>query len=246
MEKIGQYEYITEAYSLDFCGRLKFPTLFSYLLNAATKHATERGYGYLDMMKHQTTWVLSHLSLELFQQERLSEPIAISTWVERVERIFTYRCFEITALNGDVLGQARSVWAAIDVNSRRPSSLANIGLEDFIVDKPCKVKPFSKLKHAEIELNNNPINYTIKYSDLDINKHLNSMKYIEAMLDLFDLEMFENYNIIGFEIAYFAEAKHGMDLQLFKQKISNNEYITSIFNNNVMISRAKITFEKIF
>ena len=83
--KTGVYEYRTDSYSLDFCGRLPLPTLGNYLLHAATSHATGRGFGFDDMMQRQATWVLSRLAIEISDPVRMSAgPIRIATWVQQV------------------------------------------------------------------------------------------------------------------------------------------------------------------
>ena len=97
MDPIGTYDYTTEAYSLDFMGRLPLPTLGNYLLDAATRHAEERGAGYTVMEGRGTAWVLSRLAIEVIDTEGLTAPIRVSTWAEAVERIFIKRCFEVTS-----------------------------------------------------------------------------------------------------------------------------------------------------
>lgn len=242
MEKIGIYEYRTEVYSLDFRGMMMIPTLLNDMLHAATCHAGERGYGYADMTSRNTTWVLSRIALEITDRKRLSEPILIHTWVESVERIFTYRCFEITTLDGESLGHSRSVWAAIDVDTRRPTSLEAIGLEDWLVQKECPVAPFTKILPAEEQPDIPEAPYKVKYSDLDINGHLNSVKYVEAMLDLFDIEVYRERSISRLEVIYQTEGRYGMELGLFRRQLQPDGFVTSICHQGKSICRAQVAF----
>ncbi len=55
------------------------------------------------------------------------------------------------------------------------------------------------------------------YSDVDINGHINSIKYIEHVLDLFPREDFER-GIRRFEIAYKAESYMGDRLSFLVQE----------------------------
>jgi acyl-ACP thioesterase len=47
------------------------------------------------------------------------------------------------------------------------------------------------------------------YSDVDINGHINSVKYIEHLLDLYPRVQFEQHRLRRFEIAYKAESYLG-------------------------------------
>ncbi|MDR1102290.1 MAG: acyl-[acyl-carrier-protein] thioesterase [Tannerella sp.] len=238
--RTGIYEYRTDSYLLDFRGQLPLPTLGNYLLHAATVHAGGFGFGFDDMAERKAAWVVSKLAIELTSPGRLTEPLRILTWVQQVERIFTFRCFEITALHGgETLGYARSVWAAIDRETRRPVSLDGLGLADFVTERACPVA-FTSPEPAEKDTQGIP--YTVKYSDLDVNGHLNSIKYIEAILDLFDIETYRTRSVVRFEIAYQAEGRYGMQLLLHKKQTAENEYTAAICNEGKSISRAKIKF----
>jgi acyl-ACP thioesterase len=235
--KTGTYEYRPDSYALDFRGRLPFPTLGNYLLHAATTHATGRGFGFDDMVQRKAAWVLSRLAIEIADQQPLSGPLRIHTWVQQVERIFTFRCFEIATMQDQTLGYARSVWAAIDRDTRRPMPLGGLGLEEYVVERPCPVD-FSSLPPVEKDTDGIP--YKVKYSDLDINGHFNSIKYMESILDLPDIEMYRTRSISRFEIIYQAEGRYGMILSLHKKEVSEDEYVAAICNEGKSICRAKV------
>jgi acyl-ACP thioesterase len=237
--KIGTYEYLTDSYSLDFRGLLPLPALGNYLLHAATCHATGRGFGFEDMQQRKATWVLSKLAIEMPDASRFSGAIKIHTWVERIERIFTFRCFEIATLQGETIGYARSVWAAIDRETRRPISLQGFGLSEYVVSRDCPVD-FSTPEHAEKDSPGIP--YKIKYSDLDINGHFNSIKYMESLLDMFDIELYRTHLITRFEIIYQSEGWYGMDLALHTKETAVGVYAAAICNEGKPLCRAKITF----
>ena len=87
--------------------------------------------------------------------------------------------------------------------------------------------------------------YRVKYSDLDINGHFNSIKYIESILDLFDMETYQTRAVARFEIIYQAEGRYGMNLMLHRKEVAANEYVAAICNEGKSICKAKITFRRI-
>ena len=57
-----------------------------------------------------------------------------------------------------------------------------------------------------------------EYSDIDLNGHVNSIKYIEHILDLFPMEMFREKRIRRFEMAYVAESYYGDTLSFYREQ----------------------------
>ena len=56
------------------------------------------------------------------------------------------------------------------------------------------------------------------YNDVDINGHVNSVKYIEHVLDLWPMDWYREHAIKRFEIAYVAEAHAGEQLSFYMEQ----------------------------
>lgn len=240
MLKEGVFHFITESYLLDFRGRVPLPMIGNYLLHAASSHAGERGFGYSDMTEKHTAWVLSRMAIELYDYPEMSEAITLLTWVGDVGRLFTERCFELQNKDGKPFGFARSIWAAIDLETRRPTMLDVEGLSSFISERPCPIEKPGKIHPVENEIEGTA--FTVKYSDLDINGHLNSIKYIEHLLDNFDISLFEKKEICRFEIAYQAEGQYGMELKIHSTQTTDEHYNMAITHEGKAICRAAVTW----
>ena len=120
---------------MDFRGRVTLPMIGNYLIHAASSHAGERGFGFNDMSERHTAWVLSRLAIEMKEYPTAFDKINLYTWIDEVGRLFTSRCFELADENGKTFGFARSIWAAIDVETRRPTLLDIEALGKYI-DEP--------------------------------------------------------------------------------------------------------------
>ncbi|RHJ86664.1 acyl-[acyl-carrier-protein] thioesterase [Parabacteroides sp. AM08-6] len=239
--KVGEFHFITESYLMDFRGRITIPMIGMYLLHAASSHAADRGFGYDDMTERHTAWVLSRLAIEMTSYPAMSESVTLYTWVDEVGKLFTSRCFELVNGEGKTFGYARSIWAAIDMETRRPTLLDVAGLGAYITDRPCPIEKPGKI--AMVENDTAGESYRVKYSDLDVNGHLNSVKYMEHLLDLFDISMFREKEISRFEIAYQAEGKYGMELSLHNKEMAPDSYSMAICNEGKAICRAAVTWK---
>ena len=56
----------------------------------------------------------------------------------------------------------------------------------------------------------------MRYNDIDVNGHVNSVKYIEHVLDLFSLDWYASHRLQRLEVAYVAEAHCGDTLRLYR------------------------------
>lgn len=241
-EKIGTFCFETESYLLDFRGRVTIPMIGNYLLHAASNHASQRGFGFSDMTEKRTTWVLSRLAIEINRYPEMSEPVTLYTWIDEVGRLFTSRSFELTDRAGETVAYARSIWAAIDIETRRPAPLDVEALSVYVSDRICPIEKPGKITAIEAESEGVP--YQVKYSDLDINGHFNSIKYMEHLLDLFELDLFREKEVRRFEISYLSEGRYGMPLTLHKKETEPDKYCMAICFEEKAICRAAATWIK--
>ena len=241
--KIGTYDFVAEPFHVDFSGHLSMGILGNHLLNCAGFHAADRGFGIATLNENDYTWVLSRLAIELDDLPRRYEPFSIQTWVENVYRLFTDRNFAIVNKDGKTIGYARSVWAMISMQTRKPADLLALhggSISEYVCDKPCPIEKPSRIKVTVPEPSEV---ITAKYSDIDINGHVNSIRYIEHILDLFPIEQFKEQRIRRFEMAYIAESYYGDRLSLYKEEAAPGVYDIEVRRNEeTVVCRSKVIF----
>ena len=241
--KIGTYKFVAKPFHVDFTGRLTMGVLGNHLLNCAGFHASERGFGIAEINENHYTWVLSRLAIELEDMPRQYEDFSIHSWIENVYRLFTDRNFELVNKDGKTIGYARSVWAMISMETRKPADLFTLhgeSLNYYASDRECPIAKPGRIRVAPSE----PVaEYLTKYSDIDINGHVNSIKYIEHILDLFPMETFKEKSIRRFEMAYVAESYYGDTLSFYLEQKTENEYDIEVKKNNQeVVVRSKVIF----
>ena len=242
--KIGTYNFVAEPFHVDVNGKLTMGVLGNHLLNCAGFHASERGFGIAEVNENHYTWVLSRLAIELEDMPRQYEPFSIDTWVENVYRLFTDRDFALVNKEGKTIGYARSVWAMISMETRKPADLLNLhggSLTDYVCDRECPIDKPGRIKVTSEE----PVwVYQTRYSDIDINGHVNSIKYIEHILDLFTMETFKEKQVKRFEMAYVAESYYGDSLSFYKEEKEDGSIDIEVKKNGQeVVVRSKIIFK---
>ena len=245
MEKVGRYEFMAEPFHCDFSQRLFWGHLGNHMLNAADFHSTARGFGMKYLMTINRAWVLSRLAIEMDETPTMYDKFCVETWVESAMRYFTSRNFCVVGQDGRVYGYGRSIWAMIDTESRQPTDIFAIdsgAINQWIEkDKTCPIDKGGRVKMSdEAELVRT---IDTQYNDVDINGHVNSVKYIEHVLDLWDLEWYKTHRLHRFEIAYVAEAHQGDRLSFYRQQTGEDEYCVRICKDgDVETCRSKVKF----
>ena len=247
LEKIDSHKVFVEPFHVDFTGRIFMGVLGNHLLNAAGNHSSRRGWGIGALNETRHTWVLSRLSVEMTEMPRQNEHIEIRTWVESVMKLFTNRNFSIHRADGTVLGYARSVWAMIDMETRRPCDLLSLydgDILNYVVSEEenvCPIEGHGRFRFREPELVRS---LETRYSDIDINRHVNSIKYMEHILDLFSREELER-GLRRFEIAYKAESRMGDTLSFYVQRGEGGETDVEVRRGGEdVVCQARVIFNK--
>ncbi len=245
MDKIGCYPFMAEPFHCDFGGRLFMGHLGNHMLNAADFHSTDRGFGMRYLLTIKRSWVLSRLAIEMNEMPQMYAQFNVETWVESAMRYFTSRNFAVVDEAGKVYGYGRSIWAMIDTESRQPTdiyAIDNGAIEQWIVkDKECPIDKGGRVKMSdEAKLVRTIDTY---YNDVDINGHINSVKYIEHVLDLWDMDWYRTHQIKRFEIAYVAEAHAGDRLSFYIEEESPSAFNVRICKDDgTECCRSKVIF----
>ena len=246
MNKVGCYEFMAEPFHCDFAGRLFVGHLGNHLLNAADFHSTSRGFGMRYLMSINRSWVLSRLAIEMEELPEQYTKFNVETWVESAMRFFTSRNFRVVdAESGKVYGYGRSIWAMIDTESRQPTDILAIdngAINQWIEqEKECPIAKGGRVKMGDEA----PLVRTIDtyYNDVDINGHVNSVKYIEHVLDLWPLEWYSQHSVRRFEMAYVAEAHAGNRLSFYQEQSGEQEFCVRICRDDgTEVARSKVLF----
>jgi acyl-ACP thioesterase len=245
MEKVGKYQFLAEPFHCDFSGRLFMGHLGNHMLNAADFHSTDRGFGMKYLMTIKRSWVLSRLAIEMNEMPEQYTKFNIETWVENAMRFFTQRNFSVSDDSGKVYGYGRSVWAMIDTDTRQPCDILSIkdgAINEWIeAEKPCPIDKGGRVKMSDAAEFVHAID--TYYNDVDINGHINSVKYIEHVLDLWSLDWYKAHRIQRFEIAYVAESHAGDKLSFYREETGENEFCVRIVRTDgTECCRSKVKF----
>lgn len=220
-------------------GVIPVTLIVSRAIEAATAHANNLKIGYDDLRAKGLAWVLSRMGVEVTRYPGINEHYTVKTWIESWNRRFSERNFEFSDATGNRLALVRSVWAAIDVNQR---SIGDLGLLDtsnvLPLDIPHDMEKIHKIPAPGPD--GTCTFYPFRYTDIDFNRHVNSVRYLELILNQWDMEHYDRKAIKRLDIAYLAECRYGQTAEVRTELITPDETVTSITREGIRAVAAKI------
>lgn len=249
--QVDTFTFVVEPFQEDFTGQITWGTLGNLLLRSANLHASARGFGRVLLDGGVYVWVLSRLVVEMSRRPHTGETFTISTWVRSVYRSFTDRCFTLTAADGQPIGYAYSIWALINKDTREAIDLQRVMNSEFeaCIDagRPCPVRHPGRVR---VKAGAPVRTIGTYYSDIDINNHVNSIRYLEHILDLFYKEMYAKRRLQRVEMAYNEETYCGEPLSFYVEPAADGNVNVEVRKNagdgdatrGTVVCRSQLTF----
>ena len=112
-------------YDTDASWHLKPSSFMNLAQEAAGRHAVHLGFGYDDLIKTNTAWILSRVHVEFLDTPKWREDITLTTWHKGLNRLFFLRDFLVTDAGGYERIKATTSWLVLNLETRRLSVIRN-------------------------------------------------------------------------------------------------------------------------
>lgn len=222
--------------------------LVTLVIDVATAHANALGVGYAHMMESNSSWVLSRLNADIVDMPVVNRHYRMTTWVHSLNRIFSDRLFRLEeAETGRLCAWIHTTWMAIDMDSRRPTDLTrHQALADVVSELEFLGTLGGKLPPMGSERGEG-YTYAFKFSDIDVNRHVTTRRYIDLITDLWPLEMYERNRVSRFEIAFKHEIRYGSCAEVVSAPAAGVETDSNVYDaelrvDGVACAISRVTF----
>ena len=222
-------------------GELPLTSLSQHLIDVATAHANHLDIGYDHLRLSNASWVLNHLLIEMIRYPKINQTYKITTWVVTTTRLYSDRAYAMFDIDGNILGYALSRWVAIDIDARKPVNLIQIfASKDPNTGVLPPIQGFKRLTPVDdVEIK---FDYTFKYCDIDCNRHVNTTRYIEHILNLYSVDFFDTEMPVKFDIVFHHEAYFGDRVKILRTHgDTENEDKIEIRRGDIALTVATLT-----
>ena len=232
------YSYRVKYSDISRNNKLTLKSLVAFLQEAAGAHSEQAGFGVNNIPETHRTWLLLNWKVKMIFHPHINEMLTISTWARTMDKLYSYRDFEVYDSKNNLVAIASSKWIFVDTETKRIKKITLEVSEAYggTVDKNVFETPFDE----KIEVPNNlklNFNYTIQRRDIDTNGHVNNLHYIDFALETLDEEIYAQNEFNNLEIEYKKEIKYKEKINCY-YSLENNKHIVTIKNEDNSIVHA--------
>ena len=191
---------------------LPLPLLMTRIIEIATMHANAWGVGYAKLIEDNQGWVLSRVTIEMTRYPHVNEEYSLTTWIEDYNRHFSQRNMEINDKNNEVIGHVRTIWMVINMTTRDSVDISSLSyIRENISSRKCPIEAQNRLRPVT---EGKSISYTFQYTDCDVNRHVNTVKYLDLLMNQLTLDRYDQNIVHRLEIAFIKETHYGDTAQV--------------------------------
>lgn len=235
MEKnFFEREYDVHHYEVDKNGQIFVASIMNYLDDLAVAQAEALNIGIDYLLENNIAWVIYKWDVKFNKYAHVTDKLKVRTKPYSVRKFYAYRQYEVLNSEGEVIVSANSLWFLINMEKRRPSKVTEYMCRQFGIGPEDNGQlEFEKLlapKNISLEKE-----FSVRYADIDTNKHVNNVKYISWALEAVPDEILENSALKELKVNYEKETAYGEDVKVLSEvKEEENQYIiiSSIVNSN--------------
>ena len=241
MATISSYPFTIQPENVDFTLRASAASIISYMLNVAGTDAHRKGFGVEALQGHSFTWVLSRLAVEISTQPRQYTDIEIDTWVNEFNRLSSTRNFKMR-IGDEVIAAGVSQWCMLNMETRQAVDMTLLKdvYERAMVAEASPIATPARLRDVEPQRS---VSRPVVYSDIDFNRHVNTLRYIDLIFDTLPLELIEKNAGMRLDINFIAEALYGEVLTIGASSEGNVWQFDISSDSGKKLCRAKIEFK---
>ena len=225
MENKLSQELVIPCYDTDSSCLLKPSSFMDLAQELANVHARILGFGYDDLIRTRTVWVLSRMHIHFDRHPKWREEVSLCTWHKGASGLFYLRDFQMKNKEGETLVSATTSWLVINVDTRRlcrDTGILDDGtacMENAVEQECGKVqmpKGCEETKAGE---------HVVAYSDVDLNGHANNARYVMWAMDLLEYDFLVANPVKDVRINFNNETRPGDIVELFRADADGKIYI---------------------
>ena len=209
MSTIYTTELRVDSRDVDLFNQCRPSAVLGLMQEAATQAALSLGVsGPQILEKYNCLWMVTRNWVELDAPLRWNDPITIHTWHRGASGASSYRDFDFYR-DGKPIGQGTSVWVLVEADSRKLFRMKQ--LTEFQGTDGGERKKSVKLHRIPMPGQfDGRTRRDMRYSDTDINGHINNIHYADFACDSLHLEgLCRGKFVRSFQIGYVNECQAG-------------------------------------
>ena len=187
--------------------------------------------------QYGAAWLYSKYKLKIYDKTDFDRELRISAWISRLDSVRSWQEMEIHR-GDELICEGRLESCLIDLSDLSIARTERIELPDGLtVDRMTSVGAFTR-RLRFTEGCEKVYTHTVRYSELDNNRHMNNLHYIDMFMNAFDMEYYDEHNVTDFEIHYLAQAYEGDELDVYRTDSEDGYRLFAVKNDGTVVAAA--------
>lgn len=206
----------------DLHSRLRISNLFRFMEESAIADAEQNGFGIWKMVKHGYTYAISRIKLRIHHTPVWGEKLTISTWTKGYYKDkVALKDYLILDAQGNSIAQGTSSWLLVNLKTGKSE---NPEMSPF----PPPVFPNKEALPQMLDIlepGTNPqvvLEKEARYSDLDMNRHVNNCRYTDWVMDAFSLEELKARPLRSIQINFISQIPYQGKVKIVRFENTNH------------------------
>ena len=210
-------------YDTDAAWRLKPASFMNLAQEAAGNHAVFLGFGYDDLIKTNTAWILSRVHVEFIDTPLWREDITLTTWHKGLNRLFFLRDFILTDKDGKERVKATTSWLVMNLETRRLVRDPGLMEDGTVCTENALETPADKVQMPKDMEPEHIMDHVVAYSDIDTNAPANNAMYMQWAMDAVGYELASKLPVKWFTINFNHETKAGDAVVMYRAIVEKED-----------------------
>lgn len=209
MSVTHEQRFTVDSRDVDLTGCARPSAVLGYLQEAATMAALALGASGPEVLhKYHCIWMIVRMWLHLDEPLAWNETFTIRTWHRGAQGASSYRDFDLLR-DGKPIGEAVSTWVLADADSYKLMVMDRLAeFQGTDGGALCKERRLHGLKLPRVMTGREE--RPMRYSDTDINAHVNNSRYADFACDALHLERYLPGRYISeLQIGYLNQCRAG-------------------------------------
>ena len=201
--------------------------MLELLENVACMHSDMVKYGIKDIPTTHLSWIQLNWRVSILRRLEYDEKITIKTWARESTKVSTLRDFEVLDKDGKTVCIATTRWTLISTDTQSITKITDDIINKYEPDSRTVFPGFEFKKLKEPTAFSNEYTYTTQRRDIDVNKHMHNLNYLDLAYEALPEEVYFNQEFDNIEIMYKTAIKLG-DISKCLYSFEDNKHIVCI------------------
>ena len=180
MSGIYERELLLGSEHVDCFRRLRLSTLFELLQTASIRHTEALGMGREKTLDRGLLWIIARQYAAIERMPAYDERVTLRSWPGETMHVLFPRYYEIVGRDGETLVRGSMLWSLMDRETRATAFPDEYGVEIAGVETGRETPYLRKTPVLETP---NHFSFTVPYSFVDLNGHMNNTRYFDVAED---------------------------------------------------------------